>query len=55
MDGCTVKKIVELLRHSERGRRPIYQCDGKLLNTSAKLESSGEKGLLRQNEALSLF
>jgi len=31
----TVIKIVELVRHSERGRRPIYQGDGQLSNTSA--------------------
>jgi len=31
----TVKKIGGLVRHSERGRRPIYKGDGKLLNTSA--------------------
>jgi len=31
----TVKKIVELVRHSERGRRPNYQGDEKLLNASA--------------------
>jgi len=51
------KKIVELVRHSECCRRPIYQGDGKWLNTSAKLESSGEIGILAQNEgeAPSLF